>query len=279
MKMAGATSFEEGRGFNRYLYSARVLDAEGRTLATINHGGDNGLPNVMSSGMAAPELARVLRQLCSEGAGSDIPSGVRAPLLPNKLRITRVDSCIDVLTPFKDVIPHLQKLARDCGVSGQMIVPDDLEKGCTYYMGSPKSAVRSRHYEKGKELRAKGEALGDYSIETLRHELQCRPSGPMRFQMASMEPDDLWGATNWTRWSFHFFVARNAKAFLMQQPTKTDYDRRLAVLVQQYGKTFDEMRRREGSWDAVGDLIAELRGSAGDVVHDGVVRRPGRDVQ
>jgi hypothetical protein len=272
MTMPGAHELERGDGFNRYPHALRAKDAKGNILATILHGGTNGSPNVLASGPSSPDLARALASAFGR-------TGALAGDAPKALRITRADSCVDLRQSYQDIISDLRRLVRSCGMSGQSITNDDPDKGCTYYVGSTKAAVRIRVYEKGKELLAKGEPLGDYSLDTVRFEIQLRPNGPMREQMAHMTAAELWGATNVSRWIAMKHLDANPTAFVMQRMTLSPYERRLEVLNQQYGKTFDEMLRREGSWDAVGDLIAELRGSAGDVVHDGVVRRPGRDVQ
>ncbi|MDR0848010.1 MAG: replication initiation factor domain-containing protein [Propionibacteriaceae bacterium] len=65
-------------------------------------------------------------------------------------------------------------------------------KGCTLYVGSRKSAIFLRCYEKGKQL-------GDPVSDWVRVELQVRPQRDQRLSASRASADELWGFGGWSR--------------------------------------------------------------------------------
>src|SRR5438034_5777641 len=70
--------------------------------------------------------------------------------------------------------------------------------GRTFYVGSPKSAVRVTVYEKGKEYQARG--ILNASPHWVRVEGRFRPrKRPARMALAAATPAECFGLAQWTR--------------------------------------------------------------------------------
>ena len=178
----GQPTLEEGRGRFNYLRSATVA-VGGDRLATMLHGGSNGHPNVEASGERAPALAELLRSMGPH-------------------RVTRCDVAIDLYGP--DVFEQMEQLAHsvatDAGIQLRKIAtPLDRTAGETIYLGSRKSSLFGRIYEKGKADRA---VYGDVGADALqswvRCELEVKPEKDMKAVAATMSPEAFWGCSEWT---------------------------------------------------------------------------------
>lgn len=188
-----------GKGRFNYLHSLTV-EAHGDRVATILHGGSNGHPNVEASGQNAPALAAMLR------AGGEH-------------RVTRCDIAVDLHGDglFKQLRRRAHRIARDNGIACREVRnPTDASKGETVYLGSRKSAVFARIYEKGKAERTAyledGEGVygngqasvyGNVPAEVLdswvRVELEVKPQKEMKAVAARLEPHQFWGISAWTQ--------------------------------------------------------------------------------
>ena len=178
----GQPTLEEGRGRFNYLRSATVA-VGGDRVATMLHGGSNGHPNVEASGERAPALAELLRSMGPH-------------------RVTRCDVAIDLYGP--DVFEQMEQLAHsvatDAGIQLRKIAtPLDRTAGETIYLGSRKSSLFGRIYEKGKADRA---VYGDVGADALqswvRCELEVKPEKDMKAVAATMSPEAFWGCSEWT---------------------------------------------------------------------------------
>lgn len=183
LAMAGkGAEVVEGKGRFNYTHSTSVMLGNDR-VATVLHGGSNGNPNVEASGEWSPALALMLR----EGG---------------QHRVTRCDVAIDQYGDgvFADLEKLALRVASDFNLNCRKVgSPLDRTAGETIYLGSRKSAVFARIYEKGKAERG---VYGDIDPALLngwvRCELEVKPQKDMKAQAALMEPDAFWGISAWT---------------------------------------------------------------------------------
>lgn len=173
---------EDGKGRFNYLRS-RTISSGGDRVATILHGGTNGHPNVEASGNRAPALAAMLR------AGGEH-------------RVTRCDVAVDLhgVGLFDELGKVAASIAKEQRLTFRRISsPLDRTAGDTVYIGSRKSTVFARIYEKGKADRA---AYSDVDADMLsgwvRCELEVKPQKEMKARAATVEPDEFWGIAAWT---------------------------------------------------------------------------------
>jgi hypothetical protein len=237
-KVPGASSVRLGRGKNGYKSSMSVTDGGDDVMATILYGGYNLMPHAFASGKDAPMFARVMRDHWGDAH-----------------RVTRVDSCCDVYEDFHKAHPALQQMARARGLRGRSILPDDPQDGSSYYIGSPSSRVQVRIYEKGLEMRAKGHDVPDEYLGALRFEVQLRPTKEGRVTASAMTPDEVWGATPWTRdiavKHLGYDPGRNPARFKLH----TTFERRSQVIIDQHGHHLFRWARQLGGWQQLGDEI------------------------
>lgn len=183
MKLGRHPVVEQGHGRFNYRSSRTITAGQrGERLATILYGGPNGHPNVEASGERAPALAALLRRL-------------------GEHRVTRCDIAADIAQEgaYEELTGIARTIARQCGVQGREIVPDDRRQGRTLYVGSRQSTVFLRIYEKGKKDRG---LYGEWPDELLdswvRCELEVKPQKEMKGRAALLEPGDFWGVSAWT---------------------------------------------------------------------------------
>lgn len=238
-----ASSWREGRGQNGYARSMSVTDSDGETLATILHGGRNMAPHAYASGCEAPVFSDIIRRHW-----------------PDAHKVTRLDSCRDVPGSFEDLHPALQILAKARGLLGESRIPDDPERGATYYLGSPSSRVRMRMYEKGKELRSKGHEVTEDDLEMLRFEVQLRPTKEGRETAAHLSPDEVWGATHWAAEVARQHLFFDPSRVNLQFRLKTTFERRCRAAVAQYGLHLYMWQQQEGGWPQLGAEIERRLG-------------------
>lgn len=178
----GHLTVEQGKGRFNYLHALTVA-CGGDRVATILHGGPNGHPNVEASGERAQDLADILRSIGPH-------------------RVTRADVAIDLYGD--DVFARTERLAhaiaRDEGLQLRKIAsPIDRSAGETVYLGSRKSSLFARIYEKGKaETAAYGNVGADALKPWVRCELEVKPQKDMKAVAADMSPDAFWGCSAWT---------------------------------------------------------------------------------
>lgn len=247
-KAPDGTVRQDGRGALNYLHSA-VLISEGDQLARVLHGGPNGHPNVSSTGGDAPVLADVLRAAWPDH------------------RVSRLDVAIDMRGQglFDEVVRVMGEVGRLYGLKGEKIIPDDLNDGSTYYLGSRKSPFRVRCYEKGKELRKKtGDDVWRMFFDWTRLELQVRPEKNFKSEAAKLAPDAFWGCTAWTRELAAGALAMNPEPVTVKPTRISDHERAMRALTTQYGETIRRQVRKVGGWDA---FLVDLRSRLGDL-HD-----------
>lgn len=223
-----------GKGFNSF--SDRLeFNHEGELLATLMYGGVNPHPNVKSSGEPAHTLACLLRRSFPDH------------------RVSRLDVCIDMKGDglYQDITSLMSKTGSNYRLKGEKIVPDDPADGATYYLGSRTSPLRVRCYEKGKQLyKLTGDGGFKLLFDWVRLELQVRPEKNFKSQAASMEPEEFWGCSAWTRDLAEGALAMNPTPITMKPPRMTDHERAMRAMITQYGPTIRRQVERLGSWEA-----------------------------
>lgn len=225
----------EGKGFNSYSRRADLYNSEGEVYATAMHGGVNPHPNVKSTSDHAPALAGVLRHRWPDH------------------RISRLDVAVDYRgeSAFDDTVRLMSAVGRSHRMKGEKIIPDDLDDGSTYYLGSRTSSLRVRCYEKGKELFKKtGDPVWRNFFDWTRIELQVRPEKAFKSVAAKMEPADFWGCAQWTRDLAAGVLELNPEAVTMKPTRIADHERAMRALTAQYGPTILRHVEKLGSWEA-----------------------------
>lgn len=224
-----------GKGFNSFACRAELHDTDGELFATVMHGGLNPHPNVKSSADHSPALAGVLRN--------------RWP----RHRVSRVDVAVDARGEglFDDCVRLMSLVGRSHRMKGEKIIPDDLDDGSTYYLGSPASPLRVRCYEKGKQLfKLTGDPVWRNFFDWTRIELQVRPQKDFKTVAARMDPAEFWGCSQWTRDLSAGVLDMRPEAVTMKPTRIADHERAMRALTAQYGPTILRHVEKLGSWDA-----------------------------
>lgn len=182
--MVGDDTIERGLyGHHQFEKRDVITDNGGNSVATVYYGGKTHGGRVMLDvkGHRTPDAVTSLRKVA--------PSH----------RCTRVDSRMDfdcpgvfekLLSPMMEIVDRKKLYSKPDGDWR-----NHPELGRTQYAGSPKSAVRVRLYEKGKEPSQRYLCRADWT----RLEIQIRPKDIAREIFAKASPIDAWGAAEWTR--------------------------------------------------------------------------------
>jgi hypothetical protein len=221
--------------------AALAVEAEGSNVATIYYGGNNGAPHAFASSDHAPRFAEVLRQRFPEH------------------NVTRMDVAVDFDEPgvFERILGTLRELRTELGLSYSMAGAWDdggsSVDGRTYYLGSRKSAVFLRLYEKGKELRTHELPEGvEPSLDLTRLELVVRPEGESRRVAAVSAPETAWGYAVWAQEVAQRVLALDAERVHIKQPRRSDRDRALQAMCEQYARHMAEYALELGGGEALG---------------------------
>ena len=152
---------------------------------------------------------------------------------------------------FDDVIRVMSRVGRESRLKGKKIIPDDLDDGSTYYLGSRQSPLRVRCYEKGKQLyKTTGDPCWKELFDWTRIELQVRPQKNFKSQAAKMRPEDFWGCAHWTRQLAQEVLDMSPSPVSIKPARIADQERAMRFLVQQYGPTIHRQIAKLGSWEA-----------------------------
>lgn len=236
---SSVTHLERGR--NGYAKSALLVDREDHTLFTMFHGGNAGAPpNVVASGPDAPAFAHALRSLRYTHD------------------VTRADACCDLEgEDWGSIRDQVQTIARRFRVKGKTDLPDNPEEGATYYAGAPSSAVRCRVYRKDLELIAKGVDPAEFPQPIVRVEPQIRPQGAARRALATKEPEELFGCSQWLRAVSRDVLEGNPSKIVMQTREPTTYEKQVAWLKTQAAKALSAVYSRHPGHEKFGKFIVE----------------------
>ena len=184
LMMWDGDSIERGLyGHHQFEKRDVVTDKEGNSVASIYYGGKIHGDRVMLD----------VKGYRTGDTVTDLRKAVPAH------RCTRVDSRMDFDKPgvFEQLLAPMMVIVDRKKLYSK---PDGdwrnhPELGRTQYAGSPKSAVRVRLYEKGKEPGFRHMCRYDWA----RLEVQVRPKDAAREIFAKASPIDAWGASEWSR--------------------------------------------------------------------------------
>jgi len=163
--------------------------------------------------------------------------------------LSRADSCYDFLDPDQRDVHDLYPSAReavDLAVTsatgktmqwdqrGDWLSYEGRSRGLTAYCGSPKSPIRVRLYDKGRELKGRGIEARDNLI---RLEVQFRPRTPKeRFEWVRHSASLYWGVSHATRAFSDFFKITDASPIASDHRIPSDVDRLIMLMCVQYGR-------------------------------------------
>lgn len=202
----------------------------------------------------AREKEEAAAVVVSFGGNGDSPPGVLArgwhardvlPFVqkkwPDKAKATRVDSCLDFFGHFNAIEARMQDLHIERGVARDRYgVP---ETGQTFYLGSEKSPVRCRLYQKGlKELPSMAPEERAAFWNWNRLELQFKPrAGQEQLKAFQMTPVEVWGASRWSRELLAWVAGLNPPKLERTPRMDRTAEERLAFVLRQYHKTLHEV--------------------------------------
>lgn len=242
---ATGQGLHEGRpsgGKNGYRVRLPLLDGpDGEALATLSSGSKTGImPNISITG--------------GEGACHELAESAKARW--KVVRLSRADAACDVSQEglWDALYEMAQGLAKENAKLGAVRVMHGI-MGRTFYLGSPKSTVSLRVYEKGLERVAKGKAsIEDIDRHLVRIEWTFRPQSRSKQGMSKLSPGQMIMTSVWAR----SFMARAAKITGITEgivkPSKQKVEREdrqsrleesAAHGARQYGRTFARMAVHE----------------------------------
>lgn len=202
-------------------------------LAQVWWAGNPGV-HVIATGDKSPEAAQHMRELGAH-------------------RITRLDACIDFISPglFDVLTDGLRAYAREHGI--QINMQGDWERGKarTLYVGSQQSAVQLVVYEKGYE------SGGD--LNWVRVEVRVRPKGRENGEKVSTwTPDDAFQASRW------LCEALEAQGWASLTPKSigtvwkpSDDERARRTMLKQYGAILARWAEETGGWAQIGSSMVD----------------------
>lgn len=240
------TCWQDGRPLSRYGRCEVLVGSDGGELLQLHSGGGAEWPHVLATGAAADRAAHVLRSVA-----------------PRHL-VSRGDVCEDLDAEgwFDQAHRVLLDVAKERRmkprVAGDWFGGSDA--GRTAYLGSPTSAVIVRVYEKGLELRGKYPKVAtEISPTWARMEVQVRPAKrAAKLQMARVDASDWWGCSSYSQMLADRLLGNETPRLKVGTIYRAaDLDRAEQHMITQYGKVFQAMHDRLGSWEAVGRYIGE----------------------
>ena len=228
-------SLEDGPPIRFYTGNTLLLDENGRRLAQVRFGG-NPHPFVEAKGWQSPAVAQALRDTFEHS-----PS--------------RIDSAFDRAAPglFEQLVALAQDFEQRFGIrldwAGAAVSNPD--RGTTVYLGSRKSAVFVRIYQKGLKLAEEMGLVGEAIPDSLRHwvriELEFKPQKKRAKEIASgLSPLGLWGVSPWTRQFAMEALSIEAERVTVTERRESDHQRALRFMAQQYRGHLEQLLRECG---------------------------------
>lgn len=233
-----------------YAHSKVVIDDKDKQLLMVKWGGSNPHPFVECTGRASALVAWWLRSETSAYAH----------------RPTRIDHAHDrrFTGDFEMLWAACQAFARahglKCEPGGDWATPD---AGRTIYLGSRKSQVYVRIYEKGlKYAHDLGLPVTDELRQWLRFEIEFKPQTKRAKKLAPfIEPANLWGASQWTRAFAQEFLAMAPEPISIRERRESNTERALRAMGTQYSRHLRSLYEAvECDLEAFGAAVAELAG-------------------
>ena len=234
-----------GKGFHTFGERIGVRDETGSEWGSVMWGGRQG------------------DRVMFEVKGERTPKAVEALRSRFPHRCTRVDSCADFDAPraFERLYKACRSVKRAHRIIGGKAGDwDDFpEKGRTLYLGAQSSVTRTRLYEKGKQQEYAHLDRPNWA----RLEVQVRPSKEAKSGFAELSPEQVWGASKWTR----DLAAMVLQAHVDPHPAgttwrKSERDRALEWMCRQYGQHLVSLAEDLGGWKEVGLTLRDLLNAA-----------------
>lgn len=245
-KQYHSADFQSCSPVNGYHAALNIMTPHG-VAAKILYDGPNGGPHVFASGQDTDTFVPFVRRKwpAHNVTRLDAAEDFDAPGAFDAL----MSQCLDIAdntAPTPLVVEHVGDWHR-------------AELGRTIYLGSRKSAVRLRLYEKGKQLRnqAPDEDKDSYSPDWVRLELQIRPQKSAKAAAATILPIDAFGYAGWSKNLAERVFKMDVPRVQMNPRRLTDDDRAFAFMLRQYGNMLERMQDRLGGWCHLGVAMGE----------------------
>nr|CRY95077.1 hypothetical protein [uncultured prokaryote] len=230
-----------GRGFHQFGERVAFKDGTGSEFGAVHWGGRHG------------------DRIMIEVKGEYTPKAVERLRSGFPHRCTRVDACADFDAPraFERLYRACRGVKRAHGIIGGKAGDweDFPEKGRTLYLGARTSTTRLRLYEKGKQPEYAHLSRENWA----RIEVQVRPAKDAKTTFASLSPEEVWGASRWTR----DVAAQVLHAHVDPHPAgstyrKTEDQRAIEWMCRQYGQRLVSMSNDLGGWAELGLTLHEV---------------------
>jgi hypothetical protein len=255
----------------RYDQGFHIQHQDRGTVATIMMGGNGDGFHAWASSDNTDDFAALVREVW-----------------PDRHLVTRADAAQDLIAEgvTRKVLPVMRRVAKRNRLKFERR-SDALDRtaGLTQYMGSKTSDYQVRGYEKGFEVAGKIDVLvgGKVPREQLRItntltgelirpedwfrlELQCRPRQEEgRRTLASLEPAQVWGVTDWTRELAKDALALELEAVVMRTRKHSARDEKLGWMCRFYGGVLLELIDEKGERGAMQHLVSIIRRQKSDV--------------
>lgn len=179
---------------------------------------------------------------------------------------TRVDSAIDIEGDwdyYADLAQQAACTARRGCPAIRSINRIESPTGRTLYLGSPRSAIVVRVYEKSREQWSRGNS--NFPAGIIRLELQWRPAGSNRKVGMTVRPSQMWGVSPWTADIAHSILD---EVYVVDRPVTeaTTWDRRYTWMTTQAGSIFRQAVSRYGILAVLADMgiddVTQVQGAA-----------------
>jgi hypothetical protein len=221
--------------------------------------------NVMSGGVGAAQGSHGIRV---QGANSPEVASVVRELVPFH-SVSRADVAEDYCAPdvFEEIVAIVEPIAQRLGVELERVgagwYPHQRDKGRTLYVGSRKSAVFGRIYERGKKLLGEGQQADPNYV---RVELEIKPASKAKANLCMLQPDQMLGASAWSRELFAQLTGGTWERIKVGTIwSKPDQERTVQALAAQYGATLLRLRDQLGDADRVFALIEDTMSGVREV--------------
>ena len=223
----------------------------GKRLMNVQFGGSNVTPLVQCTGMASPIVADTLR------AGL-----VHRP--------SRIDSAIDYAGEglFARHIRLTKSLSKRHGLAWRPVGDwGTKDAGRTIELGSRRSQVMLRVYEKGLEMAHKaGTEITDQARQHVRCEVEFKPANNTAREAArSITPPSVWGTTAWLGDFVKRGFDQDVERVMVSETRESDTERALRFMGKQYSRHLLWLLKEcDGDLDRFGHEVAKLAGLGGD---------------
>lgn len=240
-----ATAEESDKGMNGY--TNQVVFRQGsNVVARMLYGGNGGSPHAFASGDHTDRFVDVMRTMFRD-----------------EHRVSRADTSVDFDGPgtwdrlYRFAVDFAAAHELSTSVAGDWITPGSPD-GRTLYLGSRKSAVFLRIYEKGKQLQGIARELeldgSHLSDDLVRVELVVRPEKHAKVVAATMEPLDGYGFAKWSKAFCSELFDLGVERVAIKHSRVSDDERAFRFMAHQYGGVSSRLVEDVygGSWEAFG---------------------------